>query len=227
LGALREPRPFAWSGKGRVYEAIRCRQLQPIVIRRTSTTGAFSAPRMRTPRGPSRTLWSLHRTTSTSDVPIVARRHVRVGFRIRPIRCPSKPTTLRSLKKKGVDLRARGLCFGLPVRARRAEARERLPSYREAASFYTCSPLMKRTVCSLHSRAPFRLLSMRAPRQAVLRTSSWLAPSVHQQVLRPPGGEDARCVQPTSATQSNCVHPHLVCSRLALATFAAREAHGE
>jgi len=36
----------------------------------------------------------------------------------------------------------------------------------------------------------------------------------HQQALRPPGEEDARCVQPTSATQSNCVHPHLVCSRL-------------
>jgi len=30
--------------------------------------------------------------------------------------------------------------------------------------------------------------------------------------LRSPGDEDARCVQPTSATQSNCVHPHLVCS---------------
>lgn len=35
----------------------------------------------------------------------------------------------------------------------------------------------------------------------------------HQQVLRPPGEEDARCVRPTSATHSNCVHPHLVCSR--------------
>jgi hypothetical protein len=35
----------------------------------------------------------------------------------------------------------------------------------------------------------------------------------HQQALRPPGDEDARCVQPTSATQSNCVHPHLARSR--------------
>jgi hypothetical protein len=33
------------------------------------------------------------------------------------------------------------------------------------------------TFRSLLSRAPFRLLSIRAPRQAVLRTSSWLAPS--------------------------------------------------
>jgi hypothetical protein len=49
-----------------------------IAMRRTSRTDAFSAPRMRTPRGPSRTLWSLHRITSTSDVPIVTRRHTRV-----------------------------------------------------------------------------------------------------------------------------------------------------
>jgi len=49
---------------------------------------------------------------------------------------------------------------------------------------------------------------------AVLRTSSWLAPSCYQQTLRPPGREDARCVRPTSATQSNCVHPHLARSRL-------------
>jgi hypothetical protein len=38
--------------------------------------------------------------------------------------------------------------------------------------------------------------------------------SYHQQALRPPGGEDARCVQPISATQTNCVHPHLARSRL-------------
>jgi len=48
----------------------------------------------------------------------------------------------------------------------------------------------------------------------------------HQQALRPPGGEDAQCVQPISATQSNCVHPHLVRSQLTLATFAAGMPHG-
>jgi hypothetical protein len=52
------------------------------------------------------------------------------------------------------------------------------------------------------TRAPFRLLPIRAPRQTELRTSSWLAPSCHHQALRPGGAEDARCVQPTSATQS-------------------------
>jgi len=34
------------------------------------------------------------------------------------------------------------------------------------------------------------------------------------EALRPPGAEDARCVQPTSATQTTCVHPHPVRSRL-------------
>ena len=43
-------------------------------------TGAFSAPRMRTPLGPSRTSWSLHRLPSTSDALVVTLRHVRVGL---------------------------------------------------------------------------------------------------------------------------------------------------
>jgi hypothetical protein len=52
------------------------------------------------------------------------------------------------------------------------------------------------------TRAPIRLLPIRAPRQTVLRTSSRLAPSCHHQALRLEGAEDARCVQPTSATQT-------------------------
>ena len=79
-------------------------------------------------------------------------------------------------------------------------------------------PAHTRTVSpSAHSR----------PASVELRTSSWLAPSLgHQQVLRPPGGEDARCVRPISATQTNYVHPHLVRSRLALAAFAAGTPRG-
>jgi len=64
-----------------------------IMMRRTSMTDAFSAPRMRTPRGPSRTLWSLHRTVSTSDIPIVTRRHTRVG--ILSARCAVLSSTCR------------------------------------------------------------------------------------------------------------------------------------
>lgn len=45
--------------------------------------------------------------------------------------------------------------------------------------------------------------------------------------LRPRGAEDARCVQPTSATRTNCVHPHLARSRQPVATFAAWASPGD
>ena len=166
---------------------------------------------MRTPRGPSRSLWSLHRTVSTSDVSVVTRRHTRVGIRNRPMCCPSSRSSRMVMRSSTCE--PEDLCFALPVRARRASARRRLPSYREPASR---NPQAMHTEAFRNpcTRAPFRLLPIRAPRQAVLRTSSWLAPSLfHQQALRPPGGEDAQCVQPMSATQPNCVHPHLVSSQ--------------
>jgi hypothetical protein len=105
-------------------------------------------------------------------------------------------------------------CASSAGESRRATARERLPSYRELAG------LNPRVACDanclglLHSRAPIRLLPIRAPRQAVLRTSSWLASALPTGPCGPPGEANARCVQPTSATQSNCVHPHLVCSQI-------------
>jgi len=76
---------------------------------------------------------------------------------------------------------------------------------------------------SLHGRAPFRLLSIRAPRQAVLRTSSWLAPSITNRPCDLPVEKTRDASNRRLPPKSNCVHPHLVCSRLALATFAARE----
>jgi hypothetical protein len=48
----------------------------------------------------------------------------------------------------------------------------------------------------------------------------------HHPSLRTKGGEGTRCVQPTSATQTNYVHPHLARFRLALATFAAGRPQG-
>ena len=60
-------------------------------------------------------------------------------------------------------------------------------------------------------RAPFRLLSVRAPRQAVLRPSSRLAPSLLHEALRPPEKRtrDAsdRCLPPkrTACTRTSCV----------------------
>jgi len=62
------------------------------------------------------------------------------------------------------------------VKVGRAKARERLLSCREPASRnpQTMHRKLFKTPCT---RAPFCLLPIRAPRQAVLRTSSWLAPS--------------------------------------------------
>jgi hypothetical protein len=51
-------------------------------------TGTFSVPRMRTPLGPSRASWSLHRIPSISDALVVTCRHGRIGLRNRPIRSP-------------------------------------------------------------------------------------------------------------------------------------------
>jgi hypothetical protein len=54
------------------------------------------------------------------------------------------------------------------------------------------------------------------PRPASVGAADFFLASAlfHQQALRPLGAEDARCVRSISATQSNYVYPHLVCSRL-------------
>lgn len=65
-----------------------------------------------------------------------------------------------------------------------------------------------------------------SPRQAWFRASFRLAPPSHHEAFRPPGVRDARCVRPTSATQSNCVYPYLVRSRPAHAIFTAGAPHG-
>jgi hypothetical protein len=92
----------------------------------------FRAPRMRTLRGPSRSLKSLHRFVSTSDVPVVTRRHSRVG-----IRNPPDLLIVVTLLADGdatLTYEPEDFCFARPVRAGRASARERLRSYREPAS---------------------------------------------------------------------------------------------
>lgn len=73
-------------------------------------------------------------------------------------------------------------------------------------------PTCRRTVSpSTHPR----------PASVRLRISSRLAPSFYPLTSRSPGSEDARYVRPISATQSNCVYPHLARSRL-LAPLAWR-----
>jgi hypothetical protein len=66
-----------------------------------------------------------------SDALVVTRRHAR------PASVPTDAlSVIRSLRMvmTEIDLRAEGPCFALPVKARRAKAREHLPSCREPAS---------------------------------------------------------------------------------------------
>jgi hypothetical protein len=74
-----------------------------------------------------------------------------------------------------------------------------------------------RESCSdpIDTPAPFRLLSIRA-RTSGDATDFFLASALfdHRSTLRSTGEEDARCVEPTSATHTNYVHPHLARSRL-------------
>jgi hypothetical protein len=108
-----------------------------------------------------------------------------------------------SAPRERIDLRAVGLRVPLTRLEVRGEARERLLSCRDPASRDPRTGRVSET-CSvfLRARTPVRLLSARASRQARLRASFRLAPCVRREALRPPGDQDARCVQPTSATRT-------------------------
>jgi hypothetical protein len=157
---------------------------------------AFSAPRMRTPLGPSRTSWSLHRTASTSDAPVVTRRHARpVSVLADALSAPRSSRMVRA----EIDLRAEGPCFAVPVKARRAKAREHLPSYREPASRNPQAEPARtfyRERYSAYRFAFYPLVPASGSASSFLPAS---ALALHK-ALRPSGGHDARCVRPTSAT---------------------------
>jgi len=82
------------------FDRERCgAPLRPAVVLR--------APRMRTPRGPSWALKSLHRIASISDVLVVTHRHTRVGFRI-------PPDVLFRIGKRPYDRSTEGKLTGEP-----------------------------------------------------------------------------------------------------------------
>jgi len=140
----------------------------------------FWAPRMRTPRGPSRTLWSLHRIVSTSDVPVVTGRHTRVGIlsaRCAVLSSACRPCGLQRLTwswpaGQRTLLRMTGWePYGQkPENAFRRLQNPRAETHRRCAA----------NVCSTIEAHPYRFaFCPSAPvRQAVLRISSWLAPSL-------------------------------------------------
>lgn len=124
----------------------------------------------------------------------------------------------------GIHLRVEGPRVAGPVRARRARARERLPSYRECASRNPQTEPAPTCLEIALFRAPFRLLSARAPRQAVLRASSGLAPCRSRGPCDPPEDktrdasdrllppERFTCTRtswvPSSLRNFRCVDPH-------------------
>jgi hypothetical protein len=112
----------------------------------------------------------------------------------------------------------------LPVKAEGSEARECLPSCRDPASRDPQAGQCAERLELRLIRAPIRRLSTRAPRQAVLRASSRLAPS------RPTRSCDLTARKTRDASnrllppERNDVHPCIVCSRLPRTAFAIREA---
>jgi len=182
-------RPFAWSGRRRVDEAIRCRQLRANAFRRTTRPTPFQ----RRGYGPLSDLADLAEPSPNHGRPLtfpLSPAGTPDRPLCRPIRCPS-----RSFRRATeIHLRAGGLRFALPVKARRAGARERLLSYRELSSRSSrAGPLSYFLSCAL-IRVPFRLLSTRAPRQAVLSSLFPASALLRHEALRPPGGQDTRCV---------------------------------
>jgi hypothetical protein len=167
---------------------------------------------MRTPRGPSRTLKSLHRTTSSSDVPFVTRRHTRVGILIRPICCPTPPSS----SCEGADgvefhLRARGLLLRLA-----GESKTGISPRTPFIVSRTCKPKPASHAQEVFLGDPghahrFAFFQSALPRQTELRTSSRLAPFVTNRPCDLPVGKtrDAsnRCLPPkrTTCTRTSCV----------------------
>jgi hypothetical protein len=139
-----------------------------IATRRTSETDAFSAPRMRTPRGPSRTLWSLHRIVSTSDALIVTRRHTRVEilFARSAVRSSACTSHFRApyRGRRRVDLLVRGP--GSATTVSRDDGPKPENAFRRLASsraFTHERSAWKNRLIPPSVPAPFRLLPIRAP----------------------------------------------------------------
>jgi hypothetical protein len=100
------------------------------------------------------------------------------------------------------------------VKVIRAKAREHLPSYREPAGR---NPHVEQAFTFSVSASPRTVLPFLGSCPASGGASSFppaSVPALHK-TLRSSGGQDTRCVRPTSATSTIYVHPYLVRSRLA------------
>ena len=144
--AHRSPTPF------------QCRGCEPLLVL-LGPRGAFTEPRR-----PLTFSWSLE---GTPDRPLC-----------RPMRCPSHaaPSFENVKGVTEIHLRAEGPRVVIPVRARRAKARERLPSYRDLASRNPqTEPALTFLIVSAFSRTVSPSLRS-CPASGGLRASFWLAP---------------------------------------------------
>jgi hypothetical protein len=124
-------RPFARSGRRRIDEAIRCRQLRPNTSRRTSRPTPFQRRGCGLPLDLLGPRGAFTETCRPSDALVVARRHAR------PASVPTDalPGTRSSrMVWRRLTCEPKDPCFALPVRVRRAKTREHLPSYRKPMS---------------------------------------------------------------------------------------------
>ena len=148
-------------GSTELFAAVslgRSRSGAPLDRRLFSVEDANSPRALLGPRG------AFTRPRRPPDVLIVTRRHVRSA---------SVPTDslsascigLRLPHEPEIHLQTEGPCFTLPVKVVRAKAREHLPSYREPASRSPQADHAPTFLMNALRRAPFRLLSARAPRQ--------------------------------------------------------------
>jgi len=161
---------------------------------------------------------------STSDVPIVTRRHTRVGI-LSPPDVLSEITLLADGDTE-FDLRVRGLLLRLAGEGKTGIC-PRTPSIVSR----TCKPKPAGRAPGNSIREPVHTRTVSPsvhPRPASGGATNFFQASalVHHPALRPNSSEDTRRDRPMSATHTNYVHPHLAHFQLALATFAAGTPHG-
>jgi len=214
-----QPRSFAWPEERRVDGAIRCRQLQPNHrLAHLWDRRLFSAEDANSPwtfsdlvePSPNRVdLWRshCHRQAHPSRNPF------------RPMCCP----VVRAVILRPLEPEEELTCWSEDpaphswLRAIRAEARERLLSYSELTSrdpWTTCRENPVQTLSTLPHR--FAFYPSAPVRQAVLRISSWLAPSFWPPFDLAIDRWRRRAMRRTDFCHPyNYVHPHLARSRLA------------
>jgi len=142
---------------------------------------------------------------SSSDVLVVTRRHARAGL------LPSDALirdALLSSNEPEFDLRAKGLRFISSGKGNMGES-PRTPSVFE-------NPPSRNPFGQIHAKHGNVCVSPRTVSPflhscpASGGASSFLPASAlpfHHEALRPPNGQDARCVSTTSAIRTNCVYP--------------------